>query len=381
MHEIFESLDLRSLNKNNIDNCQYIHLLSHKHNNLKIEKYFEFDSNLTNIDINFQDLISIFNDEYTSPVCYNCIIDNVTIGPYPIGIGRYWPIFFSKYYIYNFVSDLARKAWTQQKTLNIIDDKIHINLSSIPKIKIEGTIIWMFLFNNLDHLIRESLPILKVLYDNGEDFSKLKFLTPIISDNMIELLVRIGIPKNNILQLNGQWVVCEKAYIPCFFSFGHLHTPSSYYIETANFIRDRVLSTNINTIKPKYIYVSRNDSEWRRLLNENILIEYLKLRGFTIITPGQFSRVEQISLFSEAEIVIGPHGMGLANAVFSKNLKLLAEIMPTSWNRVSYYRTAQWKKAKYLAYFINPLPSNFNKKTGDYIINVNKFISFIEDHL
>lgn len=73
--------------------------------------------------------------------------------------------------------------------------------------------------------------------------------------------------------------------------------------------------------------------------------------------------------------------MGLANAVFSKNLKLLAEIMPTSWNRVSYYRTAQWKKAKYLAYFINPLPSNFNKKTGDYIINVNKFISFIEDHL
>lgn len=48
----------------------------------------------------------------------------------------------------------------------------------------------------------------------------------------------------------------------------------------------------------------------------NELAEYLKTKGFEILVPGRLSYRQQIQAFSEASVVIGPHGAGLTNIVF-----------------------------------------------------------------
>jgi capsular polysaccharide biosynthesis protein len=101
-------------------------------------------------------------------------------------------------------------------------------------------------------------------------------------------------------------------------------------------------------IKPlgKKIYVSRSDASRRKVLNEVELMEHLEKRGFKMVIPRKYNIADQSKLFEDAEIIIGPHGMGLTNILFSNNLKTVIELFPTTWYPNCYLRTAQIKGAK-----------------------------------
>jgi glycosyl transferase family 61 len=64
------------------------------------------------------------------------------------------------------------------------------------------------------------------------------------------------------------------------------------------------------------LYISRNDARWRRVINELEVMQVLEPLGFRRITLGQLSFTEQVRLFQNAEVVIGPHGAGLSNLAF-----------------------------------------------------------------
>lgn len=73
----------------------------------------------------------------------------------------------------------------------------------------------------------------------------------------------------------------------------------------------------------KRLYVSRADATDRRVRNEGALMEILDDYGFERIIPGEKSFAEQVRLFSEAEIVLGPHGAGLTNIIFATETVLI----------------------------------------------------------
>jgi capsular polysaccharide biosynthesis protein len=54
----------------------------------------------------------------------------------------------------------------------------------------------------------------------------------------------------------------------------------------------------------------------RRLINEDNLIEAFVARGFEVVEPEYLSFVEQVKLFRETEMVVGPGGAGLFNVFF-----------------------------------------------------------------
>jgi capsular polysaccharide biosynthesis protein len=67
------------------------------------------------------------------------------------------------------------------------------------------------------------------------------------------------------------------------------------------------------------LYVTRGDQRnTRRYVHEPVLWPELERRGFERIDPGSRTVQEQIDLFDSAEIVVGPHGAGLANLVFCR---------------------------------------------------------------
>jgi capsular polysaccharide biosynthesis protein len=75
------------------------------------------------------------------------------------------------------------------------------------------------------------------------------------------------------------------------------------------------------------IYVSREDTPKRKMLNEAELCDRLKAEGVEIMVPSGYSIAEQIEIFRNAKTVIGPHGAGLTNVVFCQQGATLYEIM------------------------------------------------------
>lgn len=69
-------------------------------------------------------------------------------------------------------------------------------------------------------------------------------------------------------------------------------------------------------VKRRRVYLSRNDASWRRLINEEALMELLAQYGFETFVPGTMGFQEQIDLCAGAEAVVALHGAGMANLMF-----------------------------------------------------------------
>ena len=54
------------------------------------------------------------------------------------------------------------------------------------------------------------------------------------------------------------------------------------------------------------------------MLNEEELIARLRPLGFDIIEPQSLTATEQIAAFASADLVVGPSGSGMFNAVFCR---------------------------------------------------------------
>jgi capsular polysaccharide biosynthesis protein len=64
------------------------------------------------------------------------------------------------------------------------------------------------------------------------------------------------------------------------------------------------------------LLLSRRDSPWRRIRNEEPIFHLLEPLGFELIVPGALSFDEQISAFRDATHIVSPHGAGLANILW-----------------------------------------------------------------
>jgi hypothetical protein len=62
----------------------------------------------------------------------------------------------------------------------------------------------------------------------------------------------------------------------------------------------------------------RRGSSYRRLLNEAELQQFLVARGFTAVDPGELSVGEQVQLFADADLIVGPSGAAMTNMLWCR---------------------------------------------------------------
>ena len=99
-------------------------------------------------------------------------------------------------------------------------------------------------------------------------------------------------------------------------------------IKILKFFLEKIL---INVKVPKFqskIYIRREDTNYRKILNESDLIDKLRKKEFEIINPQHFDILEQMKIFSNAELIISPHGSNMANLIFCKKGTKIIEISP-----------------------------------------------------
>jgi capsular polysaccharide biosynthesis protein len=113
-------------------------------------------------------------------------------------------------------------------------------------------------------------------------------------------------------------------------SFPVLYVPASGR-QVQRVVVDALRTLIPPTAKPhRRLYVSRQGGSARRVLNHDRFSAILEAHGFEAVVAETLSVRQQIELFAEAEVVLGVHGAGLTNAVFSPSGALLIELQPTS---------------------------------------------------
>jgi len=85
------------------------------------------------------------------------------------------------------------------------------------------------------------------------------------------------------------------------------------------------ISSTSNYKSLRRVYISREDAQWRRVINENEVIRCLKNYHFQPIVLSQLSFEDQISIFKNAECIVAPHGAGLANIIWTPNSSAIVE--------------------------------------------------------
>jgi hypothetical protein len=166
------------------------------------------------------------------------------------------------------------------------------------------------------HFITETL-LKAVLFK--EDLKSKVIIIPPNSPNFIKESLN-KIHKFEYIELNTPFFLKKLTFID---------NPNSGYYDYENlfalksfFVNPKSKETNTK------IYLSRKNARSRKILNENELVIFLKKSGFKIVETDDMKFDEQITLFSEANFLISPHGAGLTNMIFMKEASSIIELIP-----------------------------------------------------
>ena len=94
-------------------------------------------------------------------------------------------------------------------------------------------------------------------------------------------------------------------------------------------ILKKFINPKTNKAFSKKIYVTREDSNYRKIINEGDVVTILRKNGYKVINPQLYEIDEQIEIFSNAKKIVSPHGSNLANIIFCKPGTEIFEITPS----------------------------------------------------
>ena len=125
---------------------------------------------------------------------------------------------------------------------------------------------------------------------------------------------------------------------------------------------------------PRKFYIDRSDAKsdhakMRTISNENDVIKFLRSNKFSIIKLSDFSFTDQIHLFNQAECVVGLHGAGFANMIFSKPDTKIIELKSYTAGAM-FENLAKNNNLNYHCLSVKPKIS-FNNQLGEIEINID----------
>ena len=188
---------------------------------------------------------------------------------------------------------------------------------------------------------KDSLKIFKDTYllgsNSGNNYysNLLQFLPRIFFNNKTDIKIAIhrnssnkyrDFPRSilNSLNIEFNFVFLDDD----FYYFKNCEFPQFMNINDSIKILKNFFNPKSNQESSKKIYVTREDSSYRKIINEGDIITILRENGYKVINPQLYEIEEQIEIFSNAEKIISPYGSNLANIIFCKPETQIFEITP-----------------------------------------------------
>lgn len=155
---------------------------------------------------------------------------------------------------------------------------------------------------------------------------------------------------------------------------------------TCEFLQKHFLKNiDVHYSHRKRIYITRKLAKSRRILNEDTILNILQSYGFEVVILEALSVAEQAVLFSQAEVIISPHGSGLTNLVFCQPGTQVIELFSPNYvyhcywwvsNLVGldyYYLIGETLPGWYLHHLIYP-----QEFAEDIFINIRDLLKLLE---
>lgn len=214
--------------------------------------------------------------------------------------------------------------------------------------------------NNYFHWLFDVLPRLKLLRRSGFRIDKYFMNCDRTAPYQAETLGILGIPPSKIIN-NKSNIQAKQLIVPSMVN-DYFINPDTYvrphYIANwvCKYLRSTFMSPAqlIQKLKDKLIYISRENAAYRRVVNEDEVIQFLSAYGFQKYHLETMTISEQVELFSRAKVVIAPHGAGLANLVFCNPGTKVVEIFSTIYIPEYYWMISTYNQLEYY-YLINSM--------------------------
>lgn len=111
---------------------------------------------------------------------------------------------------------------------------------------------------------------------------------------------------------------------------------SNAYIFLRNLLLPHIQNYKPSKEYSKRIYVSRHDTNKRRIMNEDEILE--KLNGFEKIIMTNLPLLEQMYIFANAEVIVSCHGAALVNTLFCNDNVKIIEIASQKMSNLLHFQ-------------------------------------------
>lgn len=222
---------------------------------------------------------------------------------------------------------------------------------------------------NYGHWIRDNLPKLRMLslYEDKTGIEPTLLIRSNPEPYRLESLSLLGFSENRISEWEG-----GERYVDRLVITNHRIAENS--LQDYKWLRDECLPKVklYNNNKIKKIYVSRQQAQERKVSNYRELEKELDKRGFDIVVAESLSFREQIKVFHSADIILGPHGAGMANIMWGDD-PLVIELFPENYivGSIKYF-------ADILGFHHEIIVSE-STPNRDLVVNIHDFCQFLDN--
>ena len=194
------------------------------------------------------------------------------------------------------------------------------------------------------HWLFDVLPRIEILQqdlqEQGLDLSSIDYfvVNNFEKSYQLETLAALGIPTQKMMASDRTpHIEADELIVPSFAGHFDWVPPSSI-----DFLRQTFLSRNAPYKASPKIYISRQQAKYRQIFNEPEVIELLSRFGFVSVVLETLTVAEQAALFAQAEVIVSPHGSGLANLAFCSPKATVVECFSPHYLRTDYWMISQY---------------------------------------
>jgi hypothetical protein len=177
--------------------------------------------------------------------------------------------------------------------------------------------------HNFFHWMFEALPRLAVLRASGVQYDGVLVPSP-LSQFHQDTLALVGVPAEERVPFAGNHVAPDELVWAA--PLAPIGFPTPYLVQWLS----NVLGGGEVSAPYRRIYLARRHS--RRVVNESAVLRALRPWELELIYPEELSFRDQVELFSATSLMIGPHGAGFGNAIFSPSATALEFYQPAHVN-------------------------------------------------
>ncbi len=235
-------------------------------------------------------------------------------------------------------------------------------------------------YNNYAHFLFDIIPKIK-LFSLAVNIKKIDyFYYSKLNRYQKDIFKIIGINEKKIINSNKyRHLRCKKIYgvtHPNYFKGTFSYAQSIMPSWIVYYLKKKFLKYKNSTYKFRKVFIDRSDSKLKhcKLINNNEIKSFLNSKGFKILKLSDLDFKDQINIFNNAEIIIGPHGAGFANLVFCKNNTKVIELRPKNHPNKVFERISSINKLNHKLIKLKHIKNN---KKGDMFLKKEILTNFI----